>query len=47
MEGYVYRNMWAGPPKYDGVYDVDDSVTALVRTEMTPVFTVHGAGAEH
>lgn len=33
MEGYVYRNMWAGPPKYDGVYDVDDSVTALVRTE--------------
>ena len=35
------------PPKYDGVYDVDDSVTALVRTEG-PVFTVHGAsGAEH
>ena len=38
--------MWAGPPKYDGVYDVDDSVTALVRTEG-PVFTVHGAWAQN
>ena len=46
MEGYVYRDMWAGPPKYDGVYDVDDSVTALVRTEG-PVFTVHGAWAQN
>ena len=38
--------MWAGPPKYDGTYDVDDSVTALVRT-AGPVITVHGAWAQN
>lgn len=46
MENYVYRDMWAGPPILDGTYDVDDSVTALVRTEG-PVFTVHGAWAQN
>ena len=38
--------MWAGPPVKDGIYDVDDSVTALVRTDG-PVFTVHGAWAQN
>ena len=38
--------MWAGPPKYDGTYDVDDSVTALIRTEG-PVITVNGAWAQN
>ncbi len=46
MENYVYTNMWAGPPKYDGTYDVDDSVTALVRTEG-PVITLNGAWAQN
>lgn len=46
MEGYTYKNMWAGPPKYDGTYDVEDSITALIRTEG-PVFTVHGAWAQN
>lgn len=46
IEGYVYRGMWAGPPVKDGIYDVDDSVTALVRTDG-PVFTVHGAWAQN
>ncbi|HIT09656.1 MAG TPA: Gfo/Idh/MocA family oxidoreductase [Candidatus Merdivicinus faecavium] len=46
MENYVYTNMWAGPPKYDGTYDVDDSVTALIRTEG-PVITVNGAWAQN
>ena len=41
MENYVYTDMWAGPPKYDGVYDVDDSVTGMVRTEG-PVITFIG-----
>ena len=45
MEGYTYRDMWAGPPMLDGTYDVDDSITALVRT-TGPVFTVHGAWAQ-
>ena len=46
MKNYVYTSMWAGPPKYDGTYDVDDSVTALVRT-AGPVITVHGAWAQN
>lgn len=43
---YVYENMWAGPPVLDGIYDVDDSVTALVRTEG-PTITVNGAWAQN
>lgn len=43
---YTYTYMWAGPPKIDGVYDVDDSMTALVRTDG-PVITVHGAWAQN
>ncbi len=46
IEGYAYRGMWAGPPVNDGVYDVDDSVAALVRTDG-PVFTVNGAWAQN
>lgn len=29
-EGYVFESMWAGPPKYDGVFDVDDHATAMI-----------------
>lgn len=43
---YVYRDMWAGPPKADGIYDVDDSVTGLIRTEG-PVITLQGAWAQN
>lgn len=44
---YTYVNMWAeDSADFDGVYDVDDSMTALVRTEG-PVFTVHGAWAQN
>lgn len=46
MENYVYTDMWAGPPKYDGVYDVDDSVAGLVRT-TGPVLTINGAWAQN
>jgi len=46
MKNYVYKSMWAGPPKYDGVYDVDDSVTAMIRT-AGPTITVNGAWAEN
>lgn len=31
MKGYHYVSMWAGPPKYDGVFDVDDYATGFVR----------------
>ncbi len=44
---YVYPGkMWAGPPKLDGISDVDDSVTALIRTEG-PTITVNGAWAQN
>lgn len=46
MDEYVFTNMWAGPPKLDGTYDVDDSITALIRTEG-PVISVHGAWAQN
>lgn len=46
IENYAYRGMWAGPPVKDGIYNVEDSVTALIRTEG-PVFTLHGAWAQN
>ena len=46
IKNYTYRDMWAGPPVLDGIYDVDDSVTALIRTEG-PTITINGAWAEN
>ncbi len=31
MGGYVYTDMWAGPPKLDGVFDVEDYSCGFVR----------------
>lgn len=31
IEKYRFVEMWAGPPKIDGVFDVEDHATALVR----------------
>ena len=31
IRDYHYVSMWAGPPKYDGVFDVDDYAAGLVR----------------
>jgi len=46
IKNYAYKNMWAGPPKPDGIYDVDDSMTAMIRT-AGPTITVHGAWAQN
>jgi predicted dehydrogenase len=47
MPNYVYKDMWSEVTKdLNGTYDVDDSVTALIRTEG-PVITVHGAWAQN
>jgi predicted dehydrogenase len=46
MEKYSYLNMWAGPPNYSGTYDVDDFVTAMIRTEG-PSITLNGAWAQN
>ena len=31
MDKYTYVGMWAGPPKYDGTFDVEDYSTGFVR----------------
>lgn len=47
MRNYVYTDMWASQTMdYDGVYDVDDSVTGMVRTSG-PVITLNGAWAQN
>ena len=46
IDNYVYTDMWAGPHIPGGVYDVDDSVTALIRTEG-PVISMNGAWAQN
>ncbi|MEN1678671.1 MAG: Gfo/Idh/MocA family oxidoreductase [Planctomycetota bacterium] len=30
MKDYVYESMWAGPPNFDGVCDVEDSAHAMI-----------------
>ena len=46
IDGYVYENMWAGPPKSGGVYDVEDFATGLIRTEG-PTISFNGAWAQN
>ena len=46
MKNYSYLDMWAGPPDYSGVYDVEDFVTALIRTEG-PTINLNGAWAQN
>ncbi len=47
IKNYVYRSMWAHDTMdLNGTYDVDDSVTGLIRTEGT-VISFNGAWAEN
>lgn len=46
IKNYYYRDMWAGPPIPDGTYDVEDSVTGMIRTGG-PVITFNGAWAQN
>ncbi len=47
MPNYVYESMWAENTKdLNGTYDVDDSVTAFVRTEG-PTITLNGSWAQN
>ncbi len=45
-ENYVYEGMWAGPPKLDGTYDVEESIVGVVRTDG-PVISFNGAWAQN
>jgi predicted dehydrogenase len=46
MGKYSFVDMWAGPPDYSGVYDVEDFVTGLVRT-AGPTISLNGAWAQN
>lgn len=46
MDDYTYLRMWSKADTPTLTYDVDDSMTALVRTEKA-VFTLHGAWAQN
>ncbi len=46
ISNYAYVGMWAGPPKLNGTYDVEDSITGVVRTEG-PVISFQGAWAQN
>lgn len=46
MKDYTYTSMWAGPPDYNGIYDVEDFVTGLVRT-AGPTISLNGAWAQN
>ena len=46
IKEYTYEKMWAGPPKLDGVCDVETGVTGLIRTDG-PTITLNGAWAQN
>ena len=46
IEEYVYEDMWAAPPKKDGVCDVEEGVTGMIRTDG-PIITFNGAWAQN
>lgn len=41
MRNYIFDNMWAGPPNYDGICDVEDSAHAFIRFENGATFDLH------
>ena len=46
ISDYTYVGMWAGPEKPDGIYDVEEGVTGVIRTEG-PTITFNGAWAQN
>lgn len=46
ISNYVYTSMWAGPPQYDGIYDVEEGIAGLIRTDG-PVLAINGAWAQN
>lgn len=46
IASYVYKGMWAGPPKLDGVNDTDEFVTGYIRTDKAGI-SFNGAWAQN
>lgn len=47
MEDYIYESMWAGPPRNDGVCDVDDSSHAMILFENGACLDMNVTWAGH
>lgn len=45
IENYVYESMWAGPPKPEGVFDVEDEAHAMIHFEDGATLSVDVAWA--
>lgn len=41
MQDYVYDSMWAGPPDFDGVFDVEDSAHAMITFDSGATLDLH------
>ena len=46
IEDYVYTLSWAHEPKVDGIYDVEEGITGIIRTDG-PVISFNGAWAQN
>lgn len=46
ISAYNYIEMWAGPPKVDGINDVEDMVSGYIRTDG-PSISFNGAWAQN
>lgn len=46
MKKYTFLSMWGGPPDYNGVCDVEEYISALVRTNG-PTIALEGAWAQN
>lgn len=46
MKDYTYVDMWAGPPDYNGICDVEDMVSGFIRT-TGPTLSLNGAWAQN
>jgi predicted dehydrogenase len=45
IEDYVYEYMWAGPPKHEGVFDVEDEAHAMIHFDDGATLSVDVAWA--
>ncbi|MCP4758996.1 MAG: Gfo/Idh/MocA family oxidoreductase [Planctomycetes bacterium] len=45
--GYRFTEMWSGPPELDGVFNVDDAATAMLRCRDGLSITLETAWASH
>lgn len=45
--GYRFTEMWSGPPNLEGLFDVDDGATAMLRCESGLTISLEASWASH